>query len=129
MIQVSCCAIFNSEGKLLIAEKIPGVFEFPGGKKHNNETLFDCAIREIEEELHLNIKPVLACKHAVNIETPKGEFELVLIVAKAEDCSKLKLTEHLSIQWISNHKGLAPLLSVHDSRLFELNKEAVEMFW
>ncbi len=60
-IEVGCAVVFK-KGKLLIAQRHPedtlgGYWEFPGGKKEDQETLEDCLIREVHEELGIKILP------------------------------------------------------------------------
>ena len=52
-------AIIQNENKFLICrrgpkEKAAGLWEFPGGKLEQNETLEDCMARELKEELNIN---------------------------------------------------------------------------
>ena len=55
-------AIIESDKKILIAQRksdddiFGGLWEFPGGKKEKNETPSECLIREIKEEIGINIK-------------------------------------------------------------------------
>lgn len=56
------CAIIRRSHELLIAQRKPndhlgGYWEFPGGKKENCETLEECLIREVEEELGVHVVP------------------------------------------------------------------------
>lgn len=56
------CAIIEKQGKLLIAQRKPGsalggYWEFPGGKRHLKETLEECLVREVREELGIAIRP------------------------------------------------------------------------
>jgi len=56
------CAIVNKEGKLLIAQRhlkdsFGGFWEFPGGKREKDETMEQCLIREVYEELGIRIRP------------------------------------------------------------------------
>ncbi len=58
-IEVSAALIF-SEGKLLIAQRhagshLGGLWEFPGGKRETGETFEQCLVREIREELGVDI--------------------------------------------------------------------------
>ena len=62
-VEVSC-AVIREAGRVLIAQRKPGSFyggywEFPGGKCHDRETLEDCLVREVWEELRIRIQPVL----------------------------------------------------------------------
>ena len=57
------CAIIRKNGKILIAQRKADSFlahhwEFPGGKIEKGETLEDCLVREVREELGIEIRPV-----------------------------------------------------------------------
>ena len=59
MIDVSAALIFHN-GRLLITQRpgdshLGGLWEFPGGKCEPNETFEQCLIREIREELSMDI--------------------------------------------------------------------------
>ena len=56
-------AIIIEDGKVLLArraegEKLAGYWEFPGGKREEDETIDECLVREIREELSLDIEVV-----------------------------------------------------------------------
>ncbi len=58
-IDVSAALIFHN-GKLLISQRhatahLGGLWEFPGGKREANETFEQCLVREIREELGIEI--------------------------------------------------------------------------
>lgn len=58
-IEVSAALIFH-HGKLLITQRhtnahLGGLWEFPGGKRESNETFEQCLIREIREEIGVEI--------------------------------------------------------------------------
>ncbi|MGH7950895.1 MAG: 8-oxo-dGTP diphosphatase MutT [Limisphaerales bacterium] len=58
-IDVSAALIFH-EGKLLITQRhadahLGGLWEFPGGKRESDETFEECLVREIREELGIEI--------------------------------------------------------------------------
>ena len=58
-IEVSAALIFHN-GKLLITQRhakahLGGLWEFPGGKRESNETFDQCLVREIREELGVEI--------------------------------------------------------------------------
>jgi mutator protein MutT len=59
VIDVSAALIFHN-GRLLITQRpgnshLGGLWEFPGGKREPNETFEHCLIREIREELGMDI--------------------------------------------------------------------------
>ncbi|MBI2325776.1 NUDIX hydrolase [Candidatus Collierbacteria bacterium] len=62
---VIAARIKNKEGKVLAVhlnkEKPEGVWVMPGGKLEDNESARNCVIREVKEELGLDIKPVKIC--------------------------------------------------------------------
>jgi 8-oxo-dGTP diphosphatase len=58
-IDVSAALIFHN-GKILITQRhakshLGGLWEFPGGKREANETFEECLVREIREELGIEI--------------------------------------------------------------------------
>jgi 8-oxo-dGTP diphosphatase len=61
MIEVACGIMYNDENKILLG-LIPmnkiygGYWEFPGGKREENESIKDCLKREWLEELNLDIE-------------------------------------------------------------------------
>src|SRR5580700_10080934 len=59
LIEVSAALIFRN-GQLLITQRhtnahLGGLWEFPGGKREANETFEQCLVREIREELGVEI--------------------------------------------------------------------------
>jgi A/G-specific adenine glycosylase len=57
---VAAAAIWDDDGRLLIARRLPddmlgGMWEFPGGRCEQGESLAECLRREIREELGLEI--------------------------------------------------------------------------
>jgi mutator protein MutT len=57
------CAVIQNEGKILIAQRKTGSYyggywEFPGGKQEPGETIEQCLVREVREELGVEIEPL-----------------------------------------------------------------------
>ena len=55
-----CAAVIKLNGKYLLTSRPPGKhlagqWEFPGGKVHADETAEDCLVRELQEELGVDI--------------------------------------------------------------------------
>lgn len=101
MIPVACCLIRNEKGQILLAQKASGLWEFPGGKQDEGETLFECAEREILEELGVIISANKAAgpRHIVG-EAPKL-YELILVSCDYL-AGDIALTEHLEAKWFSS---------------------------
>ena len=60
IIEVSAGLVFR-DGKLLITQRpldthLGGLWEFPGGKRHPDETFQDCLRRELREELGIEVE-------------------------------------------------------------------------
>jgi len=60
VVSVACGIVRRSDGRILIAQRpatglLPGLWEFPGGKRDGNESLADTCRREIKEELGVTV--------------------------------------------------------------------------
>ena len=61
MLLVACAIIQDSQNKVIVCQRsasmhLPLKWEFPGGKIEENETPEECLIREIKEELNIDIR-------------------------------------------------------------------------
>lgn len=98
-------AILNEDNQILIAQRpsdklLPDKWEFAGGKIEDGESLEECVVREIKEELNLDVKPI----DYVGVESFKYEHALVtlhLFTGKIISKSKLILNEHQKAKWVS----------------------------
>lgn len=99
-------AIIIHDGKILCVQRGPAKYdyithkwEFPGGKVEEGETKLAAIVREIREELHMDIS-VDAFFTTVNHTYP--DFQLTM---HAYLCScptnELTLTEHSDFKWLS----------------------------
>ncbi|MEL6285093.1 MAG: (deoxy)nucleoside triphosphate pyrophosphohydrolase [Pseudomonadota bacterium] len=62
MVLVVAVALINGDGDILLAQRPPGksmagLWEFPGGKVHDGETPEAALVRELKEELSINVNP------------------------------------------------------------------------
>jgi len=103
VIQVACVVI-EYDGKIAIAKRgdgrDKGLWEFPGGKKLTNETILECAVREIKEELNVDITALnvlLSLEHST--ESHK-KLLLHYVRAEASDWTPT-LSEHSEVCLVS----------------------------
>ncbi len=97
------CAIIIKDGNILVTQrsdimKLPLKWEFPGGKLEVSETEQECIIREIKEELNLNIEIIgkLSCS-----VFDYGSFNINLIPFISNYKSgEIVLSEHKDFKWM-----------------------------
>lgn len=103
-----CAAVIPRDGRLLLATRpdgshLAGKWEFPGGKLHPGETAEACIVREIREELGVEMqKPLPLCdlRHAYPDKAIRLHFLLGELAADAvphghegQDCGWFALHE------------------------------------
>ncbi len=99
---VVVAAIIQDElGNFLCARRgewksLPGKWEFPGGKAHDGEELTSALVREIKEELSVEIKVVREFDR-----TKTGDIELVCFVCDLVSEKPLSSTDHSELRWVS----------------------------
>jgi len=108
-IQVSCLVLFH-EGKILATQRgaamdLPGCWEFPGGKVEGDESPEKCLIREIGEELSIEIR-VCGSLTPVLHHYPTKLIQLIPFLATWK-AGSLKLTEHAQSQWLDKEDLLS----------------------
>ena len=97
------CAIIEKDGLVLVAQRsekmsLPLKWEFPGGKLHHNESAGDCLVREIEEELDIQIA-VRASLAPSDWQYPDISITLYPFVCDILS-GQVCLAEHSSIKWL-----------------------------
>lgn len=121
MIEVAAGLVFH-QGRLLITQRrlndhLGGLWEFPGGKCHPNETYEDCLQRELLEELGIVVQVgqrVAVVDHAYPEKTVHLEFfkcQLISGVAKPIECNDLR--------WICLHEIVFYEFPAADSQLLD----------
>ena len=103
MIEV-CCAIVVNETKMLAVQRgpqssHPWLWEFPGGKVQQDETPEQCIIREIEEELAVQIE-VLYKLLPVEFVYPQKHISLIPFVCRIVT-GEITLNEHIAQKWFN----------------------------
>lgn len=98
------CAIIVQHGKILICQRsttmdLPLKWEFPGGKVEPGEDDALTIVREIKEELHLDIEVVKRLQ-PVEHDYPAFRIRLVPFMAHVIGGS-LQLEEHADAKWVT----------------------------
>ncbi|VGO20967.1 A/G-specific adenine glycosylase [Pontiella sulfatireligans] len=77
---VGAAVVTNRKGEVLIAQRrekdmLGGLWEFPGGKQETGETIQQCIVRELKEELGINIE---TCGFLVTVKHAYSHFTMDL---------------------------------------------------
>jgi 8-oxo-dGTP diphosphatase len=104
MIEVSCAVIRNDEFSVLVVQRGPASdhpykWEFPGGKVDKGETAEDSVIREVAEELKMEIV-IAGTMGSVEHDYGHKQIRLVPFICDTLD-EKPVLTEHIDWQWVT----------------------------
>ena len=115
-------AIIIEDGKVLLArrakgEKLAGYWEFPGGKREDGETIEQCLVREIREELSLDIE-VVGEFDTSDYEYPGGQIRLIGLLAEIQN-GVISKTVHDLVEWIDISSVLDYQLAPADIPLAE----------
>lgn len=106
--KIVSAGIIICEHKILIAQRIHGksleyMWEFPGGKLEEGETLPQCLKREISEELGLDITVgEFFMKSDYHYEF--GTIQLNAFFAESQTQNIAKLEAHEDYRWVSPHE-------------------------
>ena len=98
-------AILIKEGRILCAQRggeksLPFLWEFPGGKIEQGESPHQALIRELSEELLIEVELEATIFDAVSYEYDFGVVNLTTIIGKLKSGEPV-LTEHQEIRWLS----------------------------
>lgn len=104
MIIVTCAIIRNEDNEILIVQRgentdHPLRWEFPGGKINEGESEEECIIREIKEELSMDI---VICSRMEHVDYDYGIKQISLIPFVCDTLDDLPvLSEHLDFKWLA----------------------------
>ena len=109
LIIVASVALINSDNQILIAQRpkekhLSGLWEFPGGKVEKNESPENTLIRELKEELNVNINQKCVAPLTFS-EFNYKEFNLLLLlyVCRRWDGDPESM-ENNPIKWVKSNK-------------------------
>jgi 8-oxo-dGTP diphosphatase len=97
-------AVIEKDGKYLIAQRgkqdeFFGLWEFPGGKVEGDETLQECLIRELHEELDIHAQ---VGEYFCTSTFTHKDFVYDMCVFKVYSYEgEIKLIEHSAIAWVT----------------------------
>ncbi|WP_186757249.1 (deoxy)nucleoside triphosphate pyrophosphohydrolase [Echinicola salinicaeni] len=108
MLKVTC-AIIVQDGLVLAVQRskkmqMPQKWEFPGGKLEDGESEQECLIREIKEELHLDIMLGEKLPEVIH-KYPDFKICLIPFIASIQS-GELYLAEHQAYHWLPKAKLL-----------------------
>jgi 8-oxo-dGTP diphosphatase len=106
MIAVTCAIIRNEEDEILVVQRggatdHPFKWEFPGGKLAPGETEEECIIREVKEELSMEI---VICRKMPYVEHDYGHKQIKLIPFICDSLDEIPfLSEHVAYKWVNGN--------------------------
>ncbi|MEQ1930019.1 MAG: (deoxy)nucleoside triphosphate pyrophosphohydrolase [Parvularculaceae bacterium] len=82
MLLVAACALVDQDGRVLLTKRpegkaLSGLWEFPGGKVHEGETPESALVRELQEELDLDVEASCLAPFGFASES-SAEFHLLM---------------------------------------------------
>lgn len=91
------CVQRGESSKLYISKK----WEFPGGKLEAGETRDEALIRELKEELRIDVDPY---EFVLTVDHTYPDFRLIMHSFKCRILNDMEpeLTEHLQSKWLSS---------------------------
>lgn len=121
------CAVILRKGKLLLAQRAGGgLWELPGGKLEPGESLRQCLVRELKEELAVNaqVGPCLAVQEGL---TPQGApLRLHAFVCRLNG-QVPQAREHRALAWSGAEMALERDLCPTDRTLLERLKSTGDL--
>jgi 8-oxo-dGTP diphosphatase len=109
IVLVAACALVDADGRVLLAQRpagkpMAGLWEFPGGKIEDGEAPEASLIRELKEELGIDIKP--ACLAPLTFAThayPDFHLLMPLYVCRRWE-GQVTPTEGQQLAWVKPNR-------------------------
>ena len=119
-----CAAIIRENGKILVSNRpdskaAAGKWEFPGGKVEPGESFGACIIREMQEELALDVMPLDVIFDIIH-HYPAGAIRLVFLRCIRKNSKEPVAKEGQEFRWI-------PLKGLRDLDFLEADKALCEL--
>ncbi len=107
IVHVAAVALMDEAGRILLAQRpegkdMAGLWEFPGGKLEPGETPEACLVRELREELGIEVAP--AALEAIQfVSWDYGRFHLVMLLFGAREWrGALRGMEAQQLRWVAS---------------------------
>jgi len=120
---IACGVMYNDEGKILLGKRkannpnYPNKWEFPGGKREDGETIFECLEREWKEEMNLFIDITPPPLITMNCGRKICQF----LVGKILNEDELELKEVAEVKYLTENE----ILELDDDLLLDKNDKLV----
>lgn len=103
----ACAAVIRKDGKFLITKRLETspmghCWEFPGGKIEPGETVEECAIREVKEEVGIEIK-IERRLQDLHYDYPHGLIHLYFVLC-SHTSGEPRTIECAEVRWIESHE-------------------------
>lgn len=113
-------AVIIRDGRFLLCRRPPekrhgSMWEFPGGKLEEGESMLEAAIRELREELRLDVTTVGALRFSS--ADPNSPFVVNFVDVEAE--GDPQLMEHTAFCWVTLDELAVLSLAPTDSKFVE----------
>ena len=102
---VASIALINNENEILLSKRpekkhLSGFWEFPGGKLEKNETPENCLVREIKEEIGVNLKDVCFSPLTFSLNKYDNFNILLLLYICQEYVGVVSPNENQNMKWL-----------------------------
>lgn len=103
---VTAAALIDESGKILVQKRpegkpMAGLWEFPGGKVEAGETPESALVRELEEELGVDVKEADIEPVAFASEPVEDQHLVLLLYMCRKWTGSIQSAESLDLQWLS----------------------------
>lgn len=136
MINAACAIILDDKGKCFISKRsmskkeYPGLWELPGGKFEKGEDIHKCIIREIKEEIGVDITYIdCICiqnvdKYKVHYCLCKSDFKNISTNSEIEEYKFIDINDHIKYEMIDNNHNI---INLYISNQILYNKLIINM--
>ena len=102
---VAACALINEQGKVLINKRpegkdYAGYWEFPGGKVEENETPEEAIIRELKEEINIDVSAACLAPLSFTEKNYEKYYVVVLLYICRKWKGHMKPMENQELEWV-----------------------------